>query len=126
MVNVSAAAIVHPSCAISLSDGMISHDAISWCDVGSDESLVTLKIVEAAVFWEIGKLKTIKLVDFLVSLQNGEDYKSFLFLPSCTVFHTVLGMWSDLLILATMTSLVADETLNCDDILIGRAVLLDF
>ena len=103
---------------------MSSHDRIARCDDGSDDSLVTPKIAGAAVLRGIGKFKTIKPVHLLVALRKGEDSKPFTFSHSWTVPRTALHLSSGLLALVNVTYLVADDTLNCEDLLIGRPVLL--
>ena len=112
-----------PSCKVTVSDGAVSLSTIGRCDDGSDDSLVSRKVAEAAVLQGIGRMKAIEPVTLSVALKAGETAQRFSFSRSWTPPRTVLHLSSGQLALVNVTYLVADGELTCEDLLIGLPVL---
>lgn len=112
-----------PGCEIVLKDDTASHNCHGRCDDGSDESLVSPRVAEAATIKGIGKMRKIEPVIVQVALRKGENAETFTFSRQWTVPRLVLQLSAGPLALLNVTMLVADAELADEDILIGRPVL---
>jgi len=110
-------------CSMTVTDGTKSIDATGRCDDGSDESIVSPKLVERAMSNGLGKIKQIAPTWMQVSLRSGKQAERFSFSRTWTAPRTVLHLSSGPLALVNITYLVADDDLACEDLLIGRPVL---
>lgn len=112
-----------PGCDILLKDDSASLNCHGRCDDGSDESLASPKIAEAATIKGIGKMRKITPISVQVALRKGENAETFTFSREWTVPRLVLQLSAGPLALLNVTMLVADAELADEDILIGRPVL---
>ena len=106
-----------------VSDGIAKMDAIGRADDGSDDTLVSPKLSEAAALQGIGKLSAISPVLLQVALKQGEEPQKFSFSRIWTAPRTVLQLCTGSLALVDFKYLVADDDLACEPILIGLPVL---
>lgn len=112
-----------PSCQITVSDGLVSHTARGRCDDGSDDSIVSPRLAQAAVVKGIGRMSAIPPVHLRVALQESEKTAKFSFSRKWTVPRLVLELSSGRMALLNITFLVADDELDCEDLLVGLPVL---
>lgn len=114
-----------PSCRMTVQDNSTSLDITGRCDDGSDVSLASKEVAEKAVLQGIGKFESIKTVNLEVALKKtgeGPPVK-FPFSRAWTVPSTVLHLSAGQMALKNIRYLVADDSLTCEDILIGLPVL---
>lgn len=112
-----------PACPITLLEGLSSVNGTGRCDDGSDDSLVSPRLVEQAALKGIGKLTAIEPIGIRVALKQGEDVQGFSFSRTRQVPLTVLHLASGQLSLANITFFVAGDELVCEDLIIGLPVL---
>lgn len=112
-----------PSCTIVLHDEDTSIQCQGRCDDGSDESLISPRIAEAATLQGIGKLRSIKPIVVQVALKEKDKAQTFSFSRQWTVPRLTLQLSAGPLALLNVQLLVADDDLADEDILIGRPVL---
>lgn len=106
-----------------LSDGNESVTANGRTDDGSDESIVSTKLVEPAVRSGIGKMKKIDTLSLQVAPKDGGDAKEFTFSSTRNSPRTTLELAAGPLALINITFLVADVNLAVEDFLIGLSIL---
>lgn len=112
-----------PKCTMTLCDGTTTMDAVGRCDDGSDDSLASPRVAEAAALKGIGKLTSIDPVTIEVALRQGKNTQSFTFSRSWLAPRLVLHLSSGRMALCNISFLVADDDLACEDLLIGLPVL---
>lgn len=93
------------------------------CDEGSDESLISPRVAEAAVIAGIGKIGRINTVERTVTLKAGEEKYKFSFSRAWKCPRTVLHISDGQLHLLNIECLAPDEALTCEDMIIGLPVL---
>jgi transposase InsO family protein len=112
-----------PSCQVTVADGKATFNGTGRCDDGSDDSIVSRKLAEAAVLRGVGKFTPITAVRLSVALKSGDEAEQFSFSRTWTVPRLVLHLAAGQLALLNVTFLVADDELSCEDLLIGLPVL---
>lgn len=114
-----------PSCsskAFSL-NGKVCQDGLARTDDGSDDSIASPGLAQAAVMKGIGSFEPIEPVQIQVALKEGEEADVFTFSRTWLVPRLVLELSSGRLALRNVSFLVADKDLSCEDLLIGLPVL---
>lgn len=108
---------------MTLSDDRASMVVIGLCDDGSDDSIASPRIAEAAGLKDIGGVKSIVSVTVLYALKRGDAAQNFTFSRSWCIPHSTLYLSSGCLALQNISFLVANDGLACEDVLIGYPVL---
>lgn len=98
-------------------------DIIGRCNDGSDDSLVSERHAESAVLKGIGSLTAINPVAIHLALCQSEDSQSFQFSRSWLAPRLVLHLASGQMTHCSLSLLIADNAVTCEDILISLAVL---
>lgn len=111
------------SCPIIVSDGPTSHDGTGRCDDGSDESIVSPSLAQAAAIKGIGRMSSIPPVKIQVALKDSDSAATFTFSRTWLVPRVVLKLSSGHMALLNVTFLVADDETACEDLLLGLPVL---
>eukprot|EP00178_Gracilaria_changii_P000257 TRINITY_DN1027_c0_g1_i1.p2 TRINITY_DN1027_c0_g1~~TRINITY_DN1027_c0_g1_i1.p2 ORF type:complete len:1106 (+),score=114.18 TRINITY_DN1027_c0_g1_i1:5972-9289(+) len=113
------------ACSITVSDGMTSIPTSGRCDDGSDDSIVSPKLAEAAALKGVGKITAIDKVSLPVALKKDgkQDAERFTFSRTWTVPRTILHLASGTLALMNISFLISDDDLACEHLLIGEPVL---
>lgn len=110
----------HPPC-----EGDETISATERADGDFDESIVSSKVAESAVWNYIVKMSKIASVSLQVALKDGDEAKKFTFSPMWTPPSTLLWIATGLLARVNVTFVVADANLSVEDLLIGLPVLRD-
>lgn len=79
---------------------------------------------ESIAIKEIGKHTSNPPVILKVGIQKGDECQFFKFHRSWKVLRTVIQLSTGQMAFVKMTYFVADDKIACQDLLIGRAVLL--
>lgn len=116
---------VTPNCSVKVSDGTTFINSTCRCDDGSDDSIGSPKLAEAGAIKGTRKISAIPKVTLAVALKKETEDKAehFSFLRTRTLPRTVLHLASGNLGLFNISSLVADDDLACEALMIGRQVL---
>lgn len=112
-----------PTCKVAIADGLSSLDITGRCDDGSDDTLASRKVAEAAVIDVIGRIAKINPVELSVALKKGVDAYKCRFSRAWTVPRTTMHLPSGKLAMMNLSFLVAEGELACENIIIGRSVL---
>lgn len=112
-----------PTCKVAIADGLSSLDITGRCDDGSDDTVASRKVAEAAVIDVIGRIAKINPVELSVALKKGVDAYKFRFSRAWTVPRTTMHLPSGKLAMMNLSFLVAEGELACENIIIGRSVL---
>lgn len=114
-----------PSCSVTAynEDRRQSVEGTARSGDGSDDSIVSAKLAEAAVMKGIGSFRSIDTVSIEVALKKDTLAEVFHFSRVWNVPRLVLQLSSGRLALKNVSFLVADDELSCEDLLIGLPVL---
>lgn len=93
------------------------------CDDGSDESISSPALAQAAVLKVIGRMTAIAPVHIQVSLKDSGKPATFTFSRTWLVPRLVLQLSAGHMALLNVTFLVADDDTACKDLLVGLPVL---
>lgn len=92
-------------------------------NAGSDESIVSPKLAEAAVLNGIGKFKKIPPISLQVAFKDDGSAQSFTFSRICAPPRTTLFLFDGPLSSINVFYLVTDAELAVEDLLLGLVVL---
>lgn len=114
-----------PSCRMTIHDVRKTLNVFGRCDDGSDETLAYKELAEKSSLKNIGKLDAIETVRLKVALTKKDETTQFPFSRAWTVPSTVLHLSSGRLALKNIKFLLDDDdnTMVCEDLLIGLPVL---
>lgn len=112
-----------PSCPIEVRDGPVTHAGMGRCDDGSDESIVSPTLAQAAVVKGIGRMTAIAPIKIQVALKETGNPATFSFSRTWQVPRLVLKLSAGKMALLNVTFLVADDDTACEDLLLGLPVL---
>lgn len=110
-------------CDVTVADVLTSLETIGRSDDGSDDSVVSPKLAEAAVGQGIGRMKKIDPAKLQVALRKEDKPGVFSFSRTWTAPRVILHLSAGQLALVNMSFLVADDDLSCESMLIGLLVL---
>lgn len=104
-------------------DGPTSHAGVGRCGDGSDDSIVSPALTQAAVLKGIGRMASIAPVKIQVALKGTETPATFTLLRTWCVPRLVLQLSSRSKSLVNVTFLVAVDETACDGLLVGFPVI---
>lgn len=108
---------------ITLKDDNASMHCSGRCDDGSDESIVSTTLAEAAVLKGIGRLRSVKPVKVRVAIKSGDEAQQFTANRRWEVPRLLLKLAAGPLALLNVSFIVLDAQLAAEDLLIGLPVL---
>lgn len=113
------------NCFMTVSDGMTSIKSSRRCDDGSDSSIVSPMLTEAATIKGIGKIVAIEKFSLAVALKKdiSDSAEKVSLSRTWAVQPTILHIASGNLALRNILFLVEEDHLACKALLIGRPVL---
>lgn len=112
-----------PSCPVEVFDGPACHTGVGRCDDGSDETIASPSMAQAAVLKGIGRMTSIAPVRIQVALRDSGEPAAFTFSRVWTVPRLVLKLSAGHMALLNVSLMVADDETACEDILLGLPLL---